>query len=410
MISRLFLYFYIVTVVFFADTYLVLPWIRVVSILNYALLILLLLKRGRHVFAGFNKTQKTFFVFIFYVFIINLIRNSFQDSLSYFLGAVTFPFIWKAFGENEDNARLVRFFIVFYLVFTSIFSLLQLGGVPVTIGSLLAGTGFIGTDIDYSGVTSQGLRITGADMNSIAYACILGMIIIYYYFRFEAERRFKYLLITMFTAILLLSTQSRAALFSIIPVIILTKIITQSSLKDRIRLFVGVSLLLIISAIAFLPVLKAEFPRLFLSISEDGSLIHRIQANVYGSVGTLFKSPLLGVPFDDGLEAMKVGYHKLGLFVGSRFIPIVTHHNQPLFFLRYYGLIGIILLLIFYFRVIRFSLSEHNTLFIKQYLFGIILFHFLYTLTHNNKISMDYYLFILLALNSSNFNQQGYEE
>lgn len=400
MLSRRFAYFYIVSVIFFADTYVVLPWIRVVSIMNYLLLGIIILKRRNRAFNGFNKAQKTFFVLIFYVFVVNLFRNSFQDALSYLLGALTFPFIWKAFSEMKNNKRLISFFISFYLIFTSIFSLFQISGIPLTAGTLLSGTGIIKTDLAYSGVTGQGLRITGADMNSIGYACILGMIIIYYYFRFESEWRYRYLFYVIITVILLLFTQSRAAIFSIIPVIIITKILTQSRIKDRVLLFTGTAFATLAIALILIPVLRNEFPRLFIKVLEDGSVIHRIQANVYGSIGTIVKAPIFGVSFNEGLEAMKIGYQKIGLFIGTYFIPMVTHHNQPLFFLRYYGLVGLFLILLFYFRVAKTALSETNPILIRQIVFGVLLFHFLYTLTHNNKITMDYYLFIILSFNS----------
>ena len=35
----------------------------------------------------------------------------------------------------------------------------------------------------------------------------------------------------------------------------------------------------------------------------------------------------------------------------------------------------------------------------KKILFAILLFHFIYTLSHNNKITSDYYIWIFMALN-----------
>ena len=83
-------------------------------------------------------------------------------------------------------------------------------------------------------------------------------------------------------------------------------------------------------------------------VEEDGSIVHRIQANVYGVVGTFYLSPIIGVPFENALEAMILGYKKVGLFIGYYFIDEVTQHNQPAYFFRYYGLIGFLFFVLIY--------------------------------------------------------------
>jgi len=45
----------------------------------------------------------------------------------------------------------------------------------------------------------------------------------------------------------------------------------------------------------------------------------------------------------------------------------------------------------------KFARSDENTTLTQKILVAIILFHFTYTLTHNNKLTMDYFLFIFLT-------------
>ena len=365
--------------------------------MNYLLLGIVLIRRKSCFFYEGRQIRKAFLLFIGYLFIINLLKNDPIDALSFFLGALPFPFIMNAFASKNEEAKIVDFFIKFYLVYTSVFSLLQIAGYPLTSGAILSNLEFIKTEYGYSGVSSQGLRITGADMNSVWYACILGMIFIYYYFHYTETRKKSKLLVAIFSLVLLLLTQSRAAIFSLFPVIIITEVIIRGRFKKQIGLWSSVVVGLLVIYFIIYPFLLQEFPRLFLRINEDGSVIHRIQANVYGSVGTLKTSPLFGVSFKEGLEMMRIGYKTIGLFIGNYFIETVTHHNQPLYYLRYYGLIGLVLFLAVYYHMYKFARSKENSSLTQKILVAIILFHFAYTLTHNNKITMDYFLFIMIA-------------
>ena len=146
-----------------------------------------------------------------------------------------------------------------------------------------------------------------------------------------------------------------------------------------------------------LPTIKQSYPRLFLSIEEDGSVVHRMQANVYGSVGTFYLSPFIGMPISESLTAMNLGYNKIGLFVGDYYYDRVTQHNQPAYFFRYYGFIGFLFFLLIYKKMFQIGFSRMLD-FNKKILFAILLFHLMYTFSHNNKITTDYYLWIFMAL------------
>jgi hypothetical protein len=145
-----------------------------------------------------------------------------------------------------------------------------------------------------------------------------------------------------------------------------------------------------------IPLIKELFPRLFLTVDQDGSVIHRMQANVYGAIGTFYLSPLIGVSYEEALHAMEVGYKKIGLFIGNYFIDKVTYHNQLFFFFRQYGFIGVFfyVALMFSFILKAFSLKED---FKQKIILSIILFYFFYTLSHNNKWTMDYYIWLFLS-------------
>ena len=148
---------------------------------------------------------------------------------------------------------------------------------------------------------------------------------------------------------------------------------------------------------------------MFLTLEEDGSVVHRIQANVYGSVGTFYLSPFIGMPISESLTAMNYGFNKLGLFVGDYYYDRVTQHNQPAYFFRYYGFIGFLFFVLIYKRFFQIGFSRKLDL-NKKIFFSILLFHLIYTLTHNNKITTDNYIWIILALNLDNLIKQRIHE
>jgi len=181
-------------------------------------------------------------------------------------------------------------------------------------------------------------------------------------------------------------------------VILFTNIIVSKNKVKGIFLTTIGALFLILVVYFSLPLLQEIFPRLFLGIDEDGSIIHRLQANIYGAIGTFYMSPLIGVSFDNALNSMTYGFNQIGLFVGYRFIDEVTYHNQFFYYFRHYGFIGLFLYLFLLISIIYNALSKNKTEFNKKILFSIIAFYFLYTLTHNNKWNMDFYLWIFLSL------------
>ena len=394
------LYFYIFCIIFFADTYIVLPWIRPLTILNYALIFLNLLSNKTVLNKKIKGLQFIFFLFIIFTFIVDLYQNDIQKAFSSLVTLTPFPIILGIFSKQKENFKLVLFYAQWYIIYNCFFALLQFSGFHVTAGELLAKLPIL--DVDNGFVTdfgNQGLRTSGASYSSIGFACNLGVIFIFfYYFKIESilskKKRIFYLFIIVVFIIL---SQTRSVIFALIPVIYLTNlIVNKTNVTNALKVSFSI-LLTSLSIIVLLPTIQQSFPRLFLTVEEDGSVVHRIQANVYGSVGTFYLSPFIGMPISESLTAMNYGYNKLGLFIGDYYFDRVTQHNQPAYFFRYYGFIGFLFFVLIYKKMFQIGFSRRLDL-NKKILFGILLFHLIYTLSHNNKITTDYYLWIFIAL------------
>mgnify|MGYP000014595336 CR=1 FL=1 len=394
------LYFYIFCIIFFADSYILLPWIRPITILNYMLIFVNLFSKKTVLNKKIKGLQFIFFLFIIFTFTVDLYQNDIQKAFSSLVTLTPLPIILGIISKQKENFRIVLFYAQWYIIYNCFFALLQFSGFYVTAGELLAKLPLL--DVDHGFATdfsNQGLRTSGASYSSIGFACNLGVIFIFfYYFKIESilskKKRIFYLFIIVIFIIL---SQTRSVIFALIPVIYLTNlIVNKTNFTNALKLSFSI-LLVSLSIIVLLPSIKQSYPRLFLTLEEDGSVIHRIQANVYGTVGTFYLSPFIGMPISESLTAMNYGYNKLGLFIGDYYFDRVTQHNQPAYFFRYYGFIGLLFFVLIYTKMFQIGLSRRLDL-NKKALFGILLFYLIYTLSHNNKITTDYYLWIFIAL------------
>lgn len=402
------LYFYIIVTILFSDVYIVVPWLRPLTIMNYMLVIVWFLYPRPLIDRKIYQLQQIVIIFILYMFAINFFQNDFQKTFSLLLSTWPIPFVLSIFSKYPKNDEMIFFYAKFYLLYNLIFSILQFSGISITSGEILSKIPFLGVDRTFVDFGAQGLRISGATSSTIGLACMLGFIfILFYYYRggklLSSVERKIYLAIILF---LILLTQTRSLIFALPLVIMVTNMMVSKKRTKAISFTLLGTIIFVILVYLALPILMDTFPRLFLAADQDGSIVHRLQANVFGSVGTFYLSPLIGVPFSEALHAMEVGYEKVGLFIGNYFISEVTHHNQIAYYFRYYGFIGLALFILLYVKMFKVALSPHKTEINKKIVFAIILFHFLYTLSHNNKWTMDYYLWIFIALQLTDYSKK----
>lgn len=388
-----------------ADTYILLPAFHSATFIFLLIAIKYIFDPVQYVTTQeFKKARTAVWIFGIVVFLIDVYHgNEFPGSISIIFTTCLLPFVLSYFYRTKNNIIYINLFFQAFVIYNLIFCLLQVMGVGISAGMILSKLGFIGTQSDeFVGISeTQGIRTTGAYSSIIRFASFLGTATIYFYYSWRSKTRkgaFYFFLLCIF---LLITTQTRSALYTIIPLLLLAENVVGKKISFQ-QIF---SLSLIVSFLIYgmsllLPLLQERYPRLFLGFEEDASVVHRIQANVFGTVGTTIMNPFIGTAHEDGLKAMDLGYKKVGVFFGDFYIDELTHHNQPAFYYRYYGLIGLILLMMVY--IVLFRLFLKNPLipiWLKRMLFCALLFHFVYNLSHNNKIMNDHYLWIMLALN-----------
>ena len=111
------LYFYIFCIIFFADSYILLPWIRPITILNYMLIFFNLFSKKTVLNKKIKGLQFIFFLFITFTFTVDLYQNDIQKAFSSLVTLTPLPIILGIFSKQKENFRLVLFYAQWYVIY-----------------------------------------------------------------------------------------------------------------------------------------------------------------------------------------------------------------------------------------------------------------------------------------------------
>ena len=364
-------FFFISSFTIFTDFYFIIPELTFsnISLLLIFFLFFMHKKEINDFHQTFSKEEqvnlknilKISFVFIFAVFIINLIHKvsivySIKTVLIQSSITLSLPFI--NFLYYKKNINFMKFInIVIFIHF--FFIILQLLGLTVNLTSIFPSNFIIGI-YETNQFNKEALRVTGAINNPITLA-------------------------QQFLAFICIS---------------LVRYINQKNLHNLLILSICVFLSYYLYNI-FLSDLQSMFAYTFQDMSLSST--HRLWTNLYISQGVLKESPLIGIPanlawniFD---QYKDINYN---IYLYNR-AETPTHHNQIFFYLRYYGLVGLSILIFFYYRLFK-TIKDIPNKNISFLLGSILLLDLFFSFTHNNKIfSPMLWIYLSLIFNSRNF-------
>ena len=403
------IFFIICSFTLFLDLYLVFPFL---TFPNLSLLLVSLYGiSNREIILDFLKNKKFNFtilkissMFILYIFIINLVNKSdIEFALKAFFTNISviicFPIFFYFTSEKKFN--LIKS-IYLIMIIHFIFTIFQIFSVNLTLKDLIPGNFLIGTVGDTGVLNPRSLRATGAVSSpialahqTIAFICLTSIS----YFKNKNFSNFIFLLIAI---ILLVSTQSRAAIYSFIPLIILTNILFVKFSFKKLFLLIIIITLGILLASSISAQLDSYFPYLFKTITSSDT--HRFWTNYYISIGVLNESPLIGIPpelawelFDNYTDPNYDPYNY------DLRLDTPTHHNQIFYYLRYYGLIGVLFLILLYYQIFKQIFFTKNET-IKFVIGSIFIIDLFFSLTHNNKIFTPFLWIYLSLIYDEEFN------
>lgn len=381
------IYFLLFLNILVADTYWFLPFILPSVLLIWPMFALGAKQHLVNIHCNWE-IFKPFLIFITYIFVVRIFRQ--EDMIvSTYLYVSQIITIIVALYFKERSHFLAWYFQTFILVNLTI-QMIQIGGVHINASDLLSPFGFKGYhEVDLFDST-RGFRYSGLFTNVVPLGFMSGVSCAFFWILYNQTANKKHLFLAFFGLLVSVLTNTRAVLYSIIPIFFIVNYIVWK--KANIRL-----IMLCLVFWGFYSILQSNsgYESKDSSVNasnwnKDGSIIDRVQGNVYGTVGTLNINPLFGVSEENQGKALLAGYRQIGLFYGSYFINHVTYHNLPLYYIRVYGLIGFIVFVYFYWSAIKFALRQKDP-YDRQYILTVFLFFFTYNLSHNMK--PDYLIF-----------------
>ncbi|MBN2570113.1 MAG: hypothetical protein JXB42_11845 [Deltaproteobacteria bacterium] len=342
------------------------------------------------------------FSLLLYVFISDVIKNDPAEGARMLLPNLLIPLMLPIFEYKKSSVNLYKAFFAIFSISVA-FAVVQAVGFKWNLPILFPGFGFLKSDRFLDPMMHLHWRVSGATFSVIGFALYLGIAIIILYY-LMIEKKNKFLIIPLFILVIVLFfTQSRSTLYGIVPTLALTNLIcTKNSIKSLINTTLT-TILIIIAIYSFSEIIKASTPRV--TNPFDASVIERLQTNYYATLGTWETAPIFGVPRDKIWDVIQTTATRKGIVVGDKWRITTTHHNQLLYYFRYYGLIGLGLLVLLYYKIFVeiFKTSDKTN---RMILLAIFIFDFQYSMMHNNKLINSILLWVLLSLASNRYPQE----
>lgn len=278
--------------------------------------------------------------------------------------------------------------------FSLTFAVLQAVGLPIVFASLVPNVGVIGSDRVSEILIDTYGRATGATSNTIAFAAHMSMLTLIAYAAYERNRSTTQIGYGLLGLIGILVSQTRAALYGLIPAVILSRLIFAGM---RFRTVLRLTPVLAVGLFAtwMIQSVSAEFFP-YIAKEIDTGDTHRFWTNWYMAVGVLKESPLLGI---DPSRAWDV-YFRYGDMSITQYRPDMTtptHHNQIGYYFRYYGLVGLSLLVFVYLRIFQ-AIKACESTSMRVFLGALFILDFIYSMAHNNKVMTSPLLWIALSM------------
>jgi hypothetical protein len=333
--------------------------------------------------------------FIVYMGLVDIIRGTPVAEASIKVASLSLNvLLLRVFMVRSDTFPLIKWFRRLVII-SAAFALMQFSGLHYALPDLIPDLGIIGSDEGREELIDIYGRATGATSNTIAFALQMTMLILIMYgSHLAGGKRAPWLYGLVGVAGLLLS-QTRAALIGMFPAVFTALLLFGKPRLDTLYKIAIISLFTIFALWLVQYLAPVYFPYLAKEI-DDGDT-HRLWTNWYMTVGVFEESPIFGISPSD---AWDVYFRHADPSAPVQYDPDMltpTHHNQPGYYFRYYGFVGLFLLFAVYFRII--SLIRACRIEAAGIAIGaIVLLDFAFSFTHNNKLMSSPLIWIMLSL------------
>lgn len=391
--------FVLSAIVLLSDFYLFHPSIRLPTLAMMLLVGTCLFRRGLPQFKYFggNLLRQLLligFSFNLYLAIVDLSRESSVYDVSVrFISTSMVMLLPTTFIERRRPFQLVIWFIGFSFV-SFIFAAIQVAGIHVSLADVVPNFGVLGSDMAREELIDRYGRATGATSNTIAFALQMAIVILLAYSGWFVRTSTNNIQLGGLGILGLLFSQTRAALFGVVPAVVLSHLYFA---RARLRTLLPIIPVVVIGLGVAWGVQQTAveyFPYIAKEINTGDT--HRLWTNWFMSVGVFHESPWFGISPKEAWEVC-FRYADMKLVLYGPDMPTPTHHNQLGFYFRYYGFIGLFFLFAMYlkiFQIIKLSPSIP----VRIFLGSLFILDLMYSMTHNNKLLSSPVLWVFLSM------------
>jgi hypothetical protein len=408
MIINIFKTFVLASIILLSDYYFMAENIRLATLSVFFLMLFYAVEnaiiRRRRAFTVDQNTGKILKVaicFIGYIFLIDLYRGTDIFKLIVFvISSVMIIILLPIFEDRRTPYNIIRKFN-FLMFITMMFGLMQfLTNSNIILSDIISGLGLIGVDqgVNLALLSDNYFRTTGATSNNIGFALQLSMFIIVNYVILMQRWHLKILFNLIISSFILFTTQTRAAIFGLAPVIIATQALFARMHKNFLKMtsIIGWALVIGVGYWLLNDLILKNLTYIGRDIIEHD--VHRFSVNWNMSIGVLKESPLFGISPERAWD-IYLKYGDLRVYDYNADIKTPTHHNQFAFYFRYYGFVGVGLLCWLYVMIFR-KIMQAKSFWIGFALGSIFIFDLVFSMVHNNKLIASPLLWIFLSLAS----------
>ena len=307
--------------------------------------------RGQRGVGPIGPRTRTLFVsavaLVTYMLIIDLTRNDPQQGFNDFLMRLTvFGVIFLGALVRTSFWWRVRVLLLVSII-PMAFGAMQVFFPGVEIESLAPKGSVIGFHTTF-GVVGNYVELTGrirgtTGTNAIFFALYLGLVAIA---GFSAWRRGapKWTAAVALMAVALAPlTFTRSLLFGLVPSAALGIGMAMPKLKRKVATVAVGTLLVLATVFLLVPAISSVNDRV--STVDDTQTMVKLRSNLYGARYTLEHSPWIGIRYSELYQSLAASYDPSDFAGRITLERLSTNHNQFGFMIRYYGLIGLGLIL-----------------------------------------------------------------
>ena len=339
------------------------------------------------------------FAFILYMGTMDYSRGAdLYKTVVTFLSALLIVSMLPAFESQKLSKTFILGESFVKLMWVSvIFAALQAIGLNYVMADLLPGFFIVGADRIVEEYIDSFSRTSGATSNTIAFASQLSIMFLFGYAGWIESRKRGAGLVIVISAIALITTQARAMIFGIIPIIAFVQLMLS---KNRARDGVKIIVAFVCFGLIYLAIGDFVMNNMtYLSKEIDSGDTHRFLVNWYMAIGVMTESPWFGIAPEKAWE-IYLRYGDTSIYGYNPDVAAPTHHNQLGYYFRYYGLVGIFLLSAVYISIF-IKIFKSKSYIGNVVLTGMFFLDFVYSMAHNNRLMASPLLWIMLSLASS---------